>query len=381
MRLFRMEFYKIAARPAMGVVFLLMAAFFLLVFYQEADGVRTEIDGVVYQGLEAVAKDRELAKEYEGIFTMEKAEEIVQRFGFSGYLMGKDMELLNLREGNFCSQFVTDKMTRFLQTQERPLGFTSGEFWENFGKYYVEGNVRFGYTKGWEKLQELWHVADLSLNVWLVLMAVPVFSEEYSRNTIEVLLSTGYGKSRDVRKKIEAALCFGGLAYLLLTFLLFGMAGLLYGWDGLGASAGMAGNYLLFAGSGYWSMGFYLFLLFLSGMVGALLNVGITLFISSMLSRPVTVATIGVALYFIPYGANQILFQLMLGMGVADNFLGWAMMDVMRIFCCSMPIYLGNPELFSIPLRWLVYVPGTAAAVFLLCIWRGYQNYRGYRRE
>ena len=36
MRLFRMEFYKIAARPAMGVVFLLMAAFFLLVFYQEA---------------------------------------------------------------------------------------------------------------------------------------------------------------------------------------------------------------------------------------------------------------------------------------------------------------------------------------------------------
>lgn len=381
MRLFRMEFYKIAARPAMGVVYLLMAAFFLLVFYQEADGVRTEIDGVVYQGLEAVAKDRELAKEYEGVFTMEKAEEIVQRFGFSGYLMGKDMEYLNLREGNFCSQFVTDKMTRFLQTQERPLGFPSGEFWEDFGKYYVEGNVRFGYTQGWEKLQELWHVAALSLNVWLVLMAVPVFSEEYSRNTIEVLLSTGYGKSRYVRKKIEAALCFGVLAYLLLTFVLFGMAGLLYGWDGLGASAGMVGNYLLFAGSGYWSMGFYLFLLFLSGMVGALLNVGITLFISSRLSRPVTVATIGVALYFIPYGANQILFQLMLGMGLADNFLGWAMMDVMRIFCCSMPIYLGNPELFTIPLRWLVYVQGTAAAVFLLCIWRGYQNYRGYGRE
>ena len=119
MRLFRMEFYKIAARPAMGVVYLLMAAFFLLVFYQEADGVRTEIDGVVYQGLEAVAKDRELAKEYEGVFTMEKAEEIVQRFGFSGYLMGKDMEYLNLREGNFCSQFVTDKMTRYRHKKGR----------------------------------------------------------------------------------------------------------------------------------------------------------------------------------------------------------------------------------------------------------------------
>ena len=143
MRLWKMEFYKIAARPVMNIGFLLVVGFFLLVLWQEADGTRTEIDGKVYQGLEAVAKDRQLAKEYEGRFTMEKAEDIVERFGFSGY-EGKSGEgFSNAREGNFCSQFVTDAMTDFLQTQERPLGFSTGEAWENYGKRYVEGKILF----------------------------------------------------------------------------------------------------------------------------------------------------------------------------------------------------------------------------------------------
>lgn len=380
MRLFGMEFYKIAARPFMVLLFVIIAAFFLAALYQEAGGARTEIDGRVYHGLEAIQEDRRLANEYEGIFTMAKAEDIVQRFGFSGYLMGKGAGFPNLREGNFCNRFVTDKMTDFLQAQERPSGFSSGEPWENYGKYYVDGEFRFGYTEGWRKLTEVWHVAVSALNIWLVFMAAPVFSEEYYRNTIEVLLAAEHGKSKDIRNKIEAACCLGVLAYLAVTCLLFGMAALLYGWDGLGASADMAGNYLMFSGRGCWSTGFYLCLLFLSGMAGVLLNIGITLFLSSRLGSPVTAAAMGVVLYAAPYGMNQALFQVLLGMGAADSFPGWAVMDILRIFCCSMPVYLGNPEIFSIPSRWLVYIPGVAGAMFLLCIWRGYQNYKGRKK-
>lgn len=117
MRLWKMEFYKIAARPVMNIGFLLLTGFFLLVIWQEADGARTEIDGKVYQGLEAVQKDRQLAKEYEGVFTMEKAKDIVKRFGFSGYIAHVEGEVYNIREGNFCSQFVTDHMTDFFRQE------------------------------------------------------------------------------------------------------------------------------------------------------------------------------------------------------------------------------------------------------------------------
>ncbi len=104
MRLLKMELYKITARPVMNIAFFVMLGFFLLVLWQEADGTRTELDGEVYHGLEAIRADRQIAKGYEGPFTMEKAEDIVGRFGFSGYME----EGFQTREGNFSSQFVTD---------------------------------------------------------------------------------------------------------------------------------------------------------------------------------------------------------------------------------------------------------------------------------
>lgn len=378
MRLWKMEFYKIAARPVINIGFLLLIGFFLLVIWQEADGTRTEIDGKVYQGLEAIQKDRQLVKEYEGTFTMEKAEDIVERFGFSGYVGNSKEELPNLREGNFCSQFVTDSMTDFLQTGERPLGFSAGESWENYGKRYVEGNVQFGYTEGWKKLQQVWYMAMLTLHVWLVLLVAPVFSEEYSRNVTGVLLSTAFGKSKDIFRKIEAAMGVGILAYLFVCVLLFGMTATVYGVGGLGASAGMNSSFLMFSGRGNWSIWFFLFLMFLLGMAAVLLNVGITLFVSSKCSRPISAVTAGMLLYLLPYGFNQILFHMLLNMGVANSPLGWRMMDVMRIVCFSMPMYLPHPDLFYIPSHWGMYIPLIVIAVMIWCIWRGCRNYREY---
>ncbi len=144
MRLWKMEFYKITARPMLNLGFLLLVGFFLLVFWQEADGTRTEIDGKVYQGLEAVKKDRELAKEYEGIFTMKKAEEIVERFGFSGYVGNEKEEFRKVREGNFCSRFVTDKMTDFYRQESGRLAFLRGRH----GKIMEKGMWRRIFPSG-----------------------------------------------------------------------------------------------------------------------------------------------------------------------------------------------------------------------------------------
>ncbi len=373
MRLFKMEFYKITARPALVASFLLASGFFLLVLWQEADGARAELDGRVYHGLEAIEIDRRLAKEYEGQFTMETVEAIVGRFGFSGYVNGGEFRV---REGNFCSQFVTDAMTDFWQTEQRPSGYSAGEAWENYGKKYVEGNFQFGYTKGWENLQDVWYIAVVSLHVWLVLLAAPVFSEEYSRETTGILLSSYHGKSTDIRRKAEASIGAGVLAYLFLNALLLGMTALLYGCDGLWASAGMMGDYFLFAGHGTWSVAFFLSLQFLLGLASVLLDVAIALFLSSKCSRPATAVTAGMALYFLPYVGNQVLFQMLFGLGLAELPWGWAAMDALRIFCFSMPLYLPHKGLAGIPSRWLWYVPFIAAAALAASIWRGCQNYR-----
>lgn len=221
-------------------------------------------------------------------------------------------------------------------------------------------------------------MAVLFLHAWLVLMIAPVFSEEYSRNVTGVLLSTIFGKSKDIRKKIEAAMGFGIFVYFLLCMLLFGMTVAAYGGDGLWASTGMTVELFLFFGRGDWSIAFYLFLLFLLGLASVLLNVGITLFVSSKCSRPVSAVTAGMLLFFLPYVLNQVLFHILLELGVANNAFGWRLMDAMRIFCFSMPMYLPHPEIFRIPFRWAMYVPVIMFVVMIVCIWRAYKNYREY---
>ncbi len=379
MRLFNMEFYKIVSRPVMNLGFLVMAGMSILILCQEAAGTRTEIDGNVYYGLEAVAKERSLVREYEGIFTMEKAEDIVERFGFSGYVGGENGEFVRVREGNFCSQFVTDKMTDFLQTEKRPNQFSGGDVWENYGKQYLEGDFRFGYTKGWEKLQEVCHLAAAVLNVWLLFMVAPVFSEEYSRNTTEILLTTKQGKSGDVRRKIEAAMALGILSYLLLLVLMFALTAGIYGMEGL--YAGVSGTYTMYGEHGIGSMGFFLFLQVLTGLASVLLQISITLYLSSKCRRPVTSVMAGLFLYLLPFGMNEVMFQLLAALGTAEYFWGWILMDVIRICCFSMPVYLPNPGILFIPSNWLRYIPVIAAAVLILCIWRGYQNYRNYEKN
>lgn len=375
MRLFQMEFYKITARPLMNLALLGMIGFFLLILYQEANGTRAEIDGTVYQGLEAVRQERELAKEYEGVFTMEKARDIIERFGFSGYISGESIEVVNIREGNFCSQFVTDKMTDFMQTEQRPSDFSQGEAWENYGKNFVDGEFRFGYTKGWERLQDIWYMAVTFLNLWLILMAAPVFSEEYSRNTTEVLLTTNQGKSKDIRRKIEAVLALGIAVYILMMLLLFGVTAAIYGWDGLKAGV-TSSAFMLHAD--YGSMGNFMGILFLAGLASVLLNAGITLFLSSKCRRPVTAVTAGILLFLLPYGVDRVLFPMLSKMGAANYFWGWILMDVMRISCYSMPVFLPHPGIFTVPVRWLMYIPAIVSVTLGICVWRGYQNYKNY---
>lgn len=174
-------------------------------------------------------------------------------------------------------------------------------------------------------------------------------------------------------------MALGILSYLLMMAFLLGVTAVIYGGEGLGAGA--SGNYTMYGKAGIWSVGFFLFIQFLTGLASVLLNVSIALYLSSKCMRPVSAVTAGMFLYLLPCGMNEILFQMMAGMGAANYFWGWILMDMIRIYCFSMPIYLPNPGILFIPSNWLKYIPVLASAVLLLCIWRGYQNYRNYDKS
>lgn len=375
MRLWNMEFRKIAGRPVMNIGFLLLVCFLALILIQEAAISYSEIDGKAYQGLEAIRADRRLAKEYEGVFTLEKAKEIVGRFGFSGY--AKDMADSNRREGNYCSQFVTDSMTDFRQTGKKPEGFLEQEKGgESYGKFGQSGSIRFGYAAGWRSLREVWKLAVSYLNIWLIAMLAPVFSEEYSRKTAPILLSTHKGKAQGICNKITAALSLGLFCYVSVMLLLFVLAAMLFGMDGLSASASLImEDFLWMPLPAGWSVAYMLGIVFWKGMASVLLHSCILLFVSSKCQRTVSSATAGILLFLLPYFIGGPLFSMLLDAGLAGNRWGWHMLKAMRIFSLSMPMNLPFLE-DTVSVEFWNPVPIVIAAVGAIGLWRAYANYR-----
>ena len=378
MRLWKMEFYKIAARPVMNLGLFLIVCFMVLITFQEAYISHSEIDGEVYQGLEAIQADRKLAKEYEGVFTAQKAEDIVKRFGFSGYV--REMDSPIYREGNYCNQFVTDNLTDFRLTGEKPGDFSQGKDEDGLYKEYgISGRIRFGYVAGWKCLQEMWKQAIAYLNIWLIIMAAPIFSEEYNRKTAAILLTTKHGKAWGVWGKITAALSLGLICYVSVMALLFGLAAMLFGLDGLDASASMMLEaYLWQTFPESWTVAQFLLLLFFKSMASMLLNLCIMLFLSSKCQRTVSAVTAGAVLFLLPYFINGPLLSLLLDAGAAKHYFMWFIVKNLRIFSVSMPIYLPLLEDMMISVNFWKPIPGIVAAVAALGVWRAYANYKNY---
>lgn len=380
MRLWKMELRRLLDRPVLNLGLLMILAFQVLVFCTEVSNLQTEIDGNLYRGAAAVQADRELAQEYEGILTMEKVEDIIGRFGFSGYVGGWEGGP-RVREGNFCSQWVTDCLTDFYQTREKPTALVKGKFWNEHGKYYLESQVRFGYTGGWTNFHSIWSWSVLILNIWLVLMAVPVFSEEYGRKTVQLLLTTVHGRWKDIWAKIAAVFTLGIAAYFLMTGLLLCMTAEVYGIGSLEISAGMFDYRALFTEGGSMTVGEHLLLTFCAKLAAVCLNLCVTLFVSSKCRSTVLGAVLRlIALYPLAWLINEVvygmLFQMVCDNGMIHELWVWITMDVLGIACSSTTYYLSWSAFIGTPSYWPAVLVCVLASVMAGCIWRAVVNYR-----
>lgn len=326
MKLYFMEMRKICEKKILWVGLGAMFLFFFFQFWVTNIGdYRIYDNGNVYTGIDAIKRDQEIAREYEGALTFERAEQIIDRYGFS-YFNDMDYET-----GNFCSRFITHMTTHLMQNGEKPVEFVKNKDGGYMGEEWMDGSLNFGYTQGWENLTEGMILYVTGVCLLLIIAVSPVFCEEYMLGTADIAYTTKHGRGKDIWMKIAAAL---GVSILLYTVVVGGMYlayFCLYGRDGLSASAARL-FYSITADRNKTVLSFFAEY-FITGLMGVLLNTCMTLFISSLCRQNFFSVILSVICYLAPVGVGNV---------VLSMFPVTKVTMILRNICLWFPFYLSH---------------------------------------
>ncbi len=360
MELFWEECRKILEKRILWIGLAVLAGFWS-VFCVFSAGVETVADGVRYRGEEAIAKDREIAKEWEGIMTMEKLDQIVDTYGLALDEMQDDSR----RTGNWVSQFATDLLTDYPYGGNGEL--LSQEELEQLAQSLEKNRPYFTYMDGAEDFLMTGAFANVGVLLLIIIGAAPVFGEEYTLKTASVLLTTVHGRKKDIRMKVLASVTLAVLLYFLVNGTVFLSWLAIYGDSGLKAGAclisSVAGSFAALTFGQLW------FLNFIWGLLGVLMMTAITLLFSAGCKTPF--------LALIWSMVSLVMGAVLLNM--AKLFLGHR---ILYLFCYLLgkwsPLYLQlvfgwGQQNWEMPWK-LIFV----LAVSGLGFWRAGQHYKKY---
>lgn len=241
MRLYKMELYKILHKKLVLALGVLMLLWMTLYFYMLISEEHTTIDGIDYYGYEAIQKDREITEEYKGIFTDEKAKQIIARYGFPSKVV---RDYGSWQDSNYLNEFVTHYLS-----DGYIKGWEEGEYKvaehvipmaESSLDVYVDSPLPFAYTTGWEKLLDYLQMGAQILSAWFIIAFSTLFSEERQNDTRSLIVITVNGLHTDILAKIGAAftICLAaGFIFLGISFFLFWSV---FGLDGGNVPAAIA---------------------------------------------------------------------------------------------------------------------------------------------
>ena len=348
------EVYKLASRKILWLGFFLLAFFAGLRLMSERRNYTVTAGEQTYYGKEAIALDKRTASEYAGILTEEKIQKIYDTFGFYYYDAEKEIYI-----GNFCSRFMTSKMTNFNQTSGESLDeihFLTGEEWKNNAEPLLDGSVWFDYTYGWEDLKEIFSILIvIALLILFIIGVSPVFSEEYTFKTADILLTSWREKRSCIWLKMSAALFLSVMIYTAFAVYLLLLYLSVYGTQGLDASAVL----INVPRSGFHPEKISSFFLysFLLGLSAILLLVCITMAVSAYCKNAFLTVILSLGLFFVPYVWMSILSGMLLPL------LGTEITKALSHFMISMPFYLSVHWGFAFSRNDTVLHLLTAAAV------------------
>jgi len=369
-KIWKEEVYKIASRKIIWLGLLLLLLFVTARLFTERSHYSVTIDGQAYFGQEAIDKDQALTAQYAGILTEEKVQQIYTDFGFYFYDTARDIPV-----GNFCNKYITRQMTNFNQLDsENPetVRFLQGEAWEQNAAPLLTGDVRFDYVYGWNDLKETYSfLTVMALSVIFIIGASPVFSEEYTLKTANILLTTQRGKKNGIRIKTWAALFLTASSYCVFTVYLWLIYRSVYGTQGLDASAVLIGV----TPTGFCPAdirGFFRFS-FALGLVSVLLLTSITLAVSALCPNAFLTVIISLAVFLVPYVWMNTLAMML------PPFFPAGLVKAVSHFMVSMPFYLSTNWGFGFSAGQIGMHMGIAGIAGLLCAWTGYCRFRNHQ--
>lgn len=214
----------------------------------------TTVNGIRYSGFEAVEKDREITMSWEGTLTMEKLLQILDRYGMADNPFPDDS---STRKGNWASRYATDLLTDYRRNGDGSANFLDSETLLRMEHTWVENRPYFTYMGASDMLLEIESFSNVGLLLLVILGIAPVFAEEYSKKTADLIRTTAQGKGKDLYMRIAASCAFADLLLVFVNGLMLVLFLAVYGMQVLKADARLAGFSLGFEGMSFWQAWLY----------------------------------------------------------------------------------------------------------------------------
>ncbi len=365
MKLYQMELYKLCCRKIFIVGAAAVMAIILLTFWVQVMDEEATVDGVRYEGYQAVQVNRQITEEFKGILTDEKAAQIIEKYGFpekveKGWYYFRDTNFLN----NFVTTYLTDayvnnvddyRVASFLYPiAESDLGAVR----EITGKEIV-----LEYYKGWESFIIVHYVGMVLGSILVIFTVSPLFAGEWQNRMLFLLFTTKEGKEKDITIRIKAAFTVSFIIWMGIFLLDLLLCGIVYGLDGLDCYSGVLTYLSTWRSAGIIPMPSYIFMVLMLSFFGILSLCAITMCISALCKSSFHAVTMSA----VCWGAPVLVAMFTNGFHGIGKLLTAA------------PVFMVIGETIDfIDDIWLMPI-GIAFFVSVFCVFRAYRKYRGQR--
>lgn len=220
MRLYKMELYKLCCRKIFVMGVILVIGIILTVFNAHVAAEEASVDGTCYTGYRAVQMNRQITKEFRGVLTDEKVNQIEEKY---------------YRDTNFLNRFVMNYLSNGSLIAESDLGAV---------KEITGQEIMLEYYQGWNTFLEVMLTGMIVGSILILFSISVIFANEGQTKMLQIIFTTKEGREKEVYAKIAAAMTVAVSVWAVIFFLDLLLCGFVYGLDGLDCYNGMVLSYL-----------------------------------------------------------------------------------------------------------------------------------------
>ena len=156
----------------------------------------------------------------------------------------------------------------------------------------VEKPIIIQYDEGYTRFLALSTTNALIIMILMAFIVSPIFSEEYQKRTDSLILTSKYGKNKQILAKLFTGVSIGAFITFILMLVCYLACMFAYGFEGANAAIQ---NYVALITYNF-TMLEVVTLLFITTTFGSFLMVAISLFLSSAISKPIATLAISMVI-------------------------------------------------------------------------------------